>query len=51
MENRKAGFAIFGRTMYMLANEDIETIRVYAQMYPDYIESDIFNTEHTLEKP
>ena len=35
----------------MLADEDIETIRVYAQMYPDYIESDIFDTEYTLEKP
>lgn len=51
MENRKAGFAIFGRTLYVLASEDIETIRLYAQMYPDYIEADIFETEHTLEKP
>lgn len=45
------GYAIFGRKMYLLTNNEIEKIRIYAQMYPDFVEASIFKNEATLEKP
>lgn len=52
MNDKPAGYTIFGRKIFLLSKENVDSIRIYAQMYPDYVEKEIFDNEDaTLEKP
>lgn len=52
MEGRADGYAIFGRKIYVLSSDEVEKVKIYAQMYPDFIDKNIFNDDNaTIEKP
>ncbi len=52
MKDRLDGYAIFGKKMYILSENEVEKVRLFVSVYPEYIETSILNDENaTLDNP